>query len=63
MMRDKTKNCKCCIHCKPRESHEGSLLNTDGEYVCMVIGSLIPEHYYENSSLCTGVYFDPIEEI
>ena len=50
------KTCVNCNHCTKR--HEKELVNTSGRYVCLVLGSLIPDPIPENSTMCTGFYFD-----
>lgn len=54
-MAKSVKTCLKCSHCCPR--HHKPDLNTGGDYVCLVLGSLIPDAYVE-STLCSGVWFD-----
>ena len=48
--------CVNCDHCVKR--HQKELLNTSGRFVCLVLGSLIPDPIPENGTMCTGLYFD-----
>ena len=32
-------------------------INTSGEYVCMVLGALVPDAYLD-SAMCSGLYYD-----
>ena len=52
------KSCLTCDHCTLRHIKEN--LNTSGKYVCLVLGSLIPDSETERM-LCGGLYFDPEE--
>lgn len=52
---DITQVCWSCEHCAQR--HKKANINTDGNYVCMVMGSLIVPGM-ENTSVCGGLYYD-----
>ena len=49
------KTCRSCEHCAAR--HMKPDINTSGEYVCMVLGSLVPDAYLD-SAMCSGLYYD-----
>ena len=48
-------SCRACNHCAPRHMKEN--LNTSGNYVCLVLGSLIPDSETEKM-MCSGLYYD-----
>lgn len=50
--------CRDCAHCTPR--HKKSNINTDGDYVCLVLGSLIAD-CYTSKKMCSGMYYDSRE--
>ena len=52
---DQAEICRNCEHCEPRHVKPG--INTSGEYVCMVLGVLIPDVFLD-TAMCSGLYFD-----
>lgn len=47
--------CRDCIHCAQR--HMKPNMNTGGDYVCLVLGSLIPDCFI-GKKMCSGLYYD-----
>lgn len=52
---DMTKACWSCEHCTRRHLKEN--INTDGNYICLVMGSLLAPGM-ENTCACGGLYYD-----
>lgn len=58
-MTDNLRTCLACQHCTRRHYKDG--INTEGDYVCLVLGALIPR-CFEDSLMCSGLYFDEYDD-
>ena len=54
-MTENLRTCLNCQHCTKRHHKDG--INTEGDYICLVLGTLIPR-CFEDSLMCSDLYFD-----
>lgn len=53
-----TENLRTCLNCQHcTRQHYKDSINTEGDYICLVLGTLIPR-CFEDSLMCSDLYFD-----